>query len=81
MGKIRQFEDAHSDPDLIASKYRVGRNAYFEVELVMAELSNAMTTRSSGGGNQGSTDVILFEGMIDPHGGGMVRDDGRIVFV
>lgn len=40
MGKIRQIEDGYTSPGSIETMYRIGRNAYFEVELALAERGN-----------------------------------------
>jgi len=66
MGRIRRFDDAYSDPDMIAAKYRTGQNAFFEVELALAELSD-FARSSSSGGTQGSPDFVALE---ETHGDG-----------
>ncbi len=49
-------EDGHSDPELIAAKYLVGRNASFEIALTLAEY--AENIKSAGGGITGSPSLI-----------------------
>lgn len=66
MQYFRNSDDQHSDPLLIGTQYQVGRNAYFEVALTLAELADANT--SLRGGNPGSPDVA--QAVIAGSGGG-----------
>lgn len=45
---FKNFDDSHSDPDLIAAQYRIGRNAFFEVQLTLAEYADAQDSASGG---------------------------------
>lgn len=54
-GYYRNVDDGYSDPELIATQYQVGRNAYFEVQLTLAEFADSI--QSGTGGLQGSPDV------------------------
>lgn len=54
-GVQRQIEDGYSDPDYIIAKYMLGRNAYFEVELVLADLADRERLA-----NRGSFDIASF---------------------
>jgi hypothetical protein len=63
---IRQFDDGHSDPDLIATQYRVGRNAFFEVQLTLAEFADAQR----GGGTAGSPNLVAAIGIGEGSGAG-----------
>lgn len=44
---LTNTDDPFSDPELIATKYRVGKNAFFEVELALGELESYQS-RSAG---------------------------------
>lgn len=54
-GYYRNVDDQYSDPELIATQYKVGRNAYFEVQLTLAEFAESI--QSGTGGLQGSPDI------------------------
>lgn len=60
----RNVDDAISDPELIAAKYLIGRSAYFEVQLTLAELSDNIA--SIAGGISGSPVVISAVGYESP---------------
>lgn len=45
---FKNFDDGHSDPDLIAAQYRIGRNAFFEVQLALAEYADDQDSASGG---------------------------------
>lgn len=45
---FKNFDDSHSDPELIAAQYRIGRNAFFEVQLTLAEYAGAQDSASGG---------------------------------
>jgi hypothetical protein len=69
---LRNADDAYSDPELIAAKYQVGKNAYFEVSLALAEYAEG---RGSGsGGSSGSTNPILIQASYG--GGGIIHGSG-----
>jgi hypothetical protein len=53
---LRNADDANTDPELIAARYMVGRNAALEVALTLQELSENL--RSAGGGAGGSLGLL-----------------------
>lgn len=61
-GYYRNVDDSYSDPELIATQYQVGRNAFFEVQLTLAEFADSI--QSGTGGLAGSPDIAqsLAEG-------------------
>jgi hypothetical protein len=70
MSYFRNVDDGYSDPETIAAKYLVGRNASFEVALTLAEY--AENIKSASGGNTGSSNFIQdiyieTGGERDPH--------------
>lgn len=64
---FKNFDDGYSDPELIATQYRAGRNAFFEVQLTLAEYADAQS--SGGGGVAGSPALAMAQGII-PGGSG-----------
>lgn len=50
-------DDVYSDPDIIAGRYKVGRNAFFEVELTLAEFQGGQ--RSSSGGSSSGGSILI----------------------
>lgn len=56
---FRNQDDAHSDPYLIGMQYQVGRNAFFEVSLTLAEMADANS--SLRGGEAASPDVVQVQ--------------------
>lgn len=67
-GYFTNQDDAQSDPDNIAARYLVGRNASLEVALTLQEY--AENIKSAGGGSSGSPQLI---GDIFIETGGPVR--------
>lgn len=55
-GYFRNTDDSYSDPDNIATNYKVGRNAFFEVLLTLDELNEKIVPNT--GGTQGSPAFI-----------------------
>lgn len=55
-GYFRNVDDGYSDPDLLSAAYKIGRSAYFEVELTLAEFNDRII--ANGGGLQGSPNLI-----------------------
>lgn len=75
----RNVDDSYSDPALIATQYQVGRSAYFEVQLVLAEFADSLSSLS--GGLAGSPDVaqaVAASGVVGgcPEVGEYVWADG-----
>lgn len=73
---FRNVDDSISDPELIAAKYKIGRSVFFEVQLVLAELSESISTTSGQGSISGSPDFI--QGLYSESpivGGGCPADD------
>lgn len=71
ISKVRQIEDAYSDPDIIAAQHRAGRSAFFEVQLVLAELDERIASAGSGGLLGSPTFVeVQSQGGIGEGGGG-----------
>jgi uncharacterized membrane protein len=62
----RNQDDIYTDPSLVSSRYQLGRNAFFEVELALAELDNK-SINSSGGG---SSSAGVSGGSLGGLGGG-----------
>lgn len=83
MGRVRQIEDAYSDPASIATKYRAGTSIYFEVTLALAEYDELVRASSSGTGNIGAsgTTVIFHEPPIGGDGRGRTEDGGGILII
>jgi len=64
-GYFRNIDDSYSDPTLVASQYQIGRNAYFEVSLTLAEYADSLD--SLRGGVVGSPD--LAQSLAGAYGG------------
>jgi len=64
-GYFRNIDDSVSDPTLIGSQYQIGRNAYFEVSLTLAEYADSLD--SLRGGVVGSPD--LAQSLAGAYGG------------
>lgn len=60
----RNQDDGISDPELIAVNYLIGRSAFFEIELTLAEFSDNLASLS--GGNAGSPLVQTALGLESP---------------
>lgn len=67
-GYFRNVDDGYSDPALIATQYQVGRSSYFEVQLVLAEFADSLSSLS--GGLAGSPDVAQAVAASGAIGGG-----------
>jgi hypothetical protein len=65
---FKNFDDGYSDPELIAAQYQIGRNAFFEVQLALAEYADAQNSAS--GGVAGSPDLAAAIGVGTSTGGG-----------
>lgn len=65
---FRNQDDAISDPELISTKYLIGKNLYFEVQLALAEQQSTDPSRSSSSGP--STDAGLNQVILIYGGGG-----------
>lgn len=63
-GYFRNTDDSISDPELIAGRYRIGRSAFYEVQLTLAEFSD--TNVSASGGINGSPTFIEAVGLESP---------------
>lgn len=63
-GYYRNVDDSTSDPELIAGRYQVGRNIFFEVALTLSEYADNI--KSAGGGSASQTptyiETIGYEG-------------------
>lgn len=70
---FKNFDDSHSDPELIAAQARIGRNAFFEVQLTLAEYSDVQNSAS--GGVAGSAALAMAIG-ISIDSGGFEGDSG-----
>lgn len=62
-GYFRNVDDAISDPELIAARYRVGANVFFEVSLVLSEFADNIA--SAGGGSASQTPLYIMGIGID----------------
>lgn len=59
MPKIRNTEDEYTRPDLVSARYRARRNAYFEAELLTADVQATANTSSASQANEGLAVVII----------------------
>lgn len=55
-GYWRNVDDGYSDPEMLSAAYQIGRSAYFEVELTLAEYNDRIQANS--GGLAGSPNLI-----------------------
>lgn len=64
MRKLINFEDGLSNPDVIGTAYQVGRNAFFEVQLTLAELYDQRSAMDSSTASSTTTPVLVGGGGI-----------------
>lgn len=62
MRKLINFEDGLSNPDVIGTAYQVGRNAFFEVQLTLAEISEQRSAMNSSTASSSVTPVLVGGG-------------------
>lgn len=73
----KNFDDSASDSELIAAQSRIGRNAFFEVQLTLAEYADVQTSAS--GGVAGSSALAMAIGISIDSGGFFDGDDGALL--
>src|SRR4051812_4500249 len=66
----RNADDRYSDPDVLATQYQVGKSAFFEVQLTIAENESRAVSGGSSSGSGGTVNVSVLDGGTGGGGGG-----------